>query len=172
MPKLLLLSVSDCFVVYSGIIYFLVPPSCKASNSLDHVQYDHVQYGVVARDHRYFSGRAGTFFFELQLDPKAYSDYGQKSTSSSMLHFPLLLCTYHIMGLLMRHSANPGELLHYSALDLPRVSKLARRVQQVDKYVASFALRLTDALLLQYAMAVVRRVFLKGIRALHVVSTK
>ena len=25
-----LLSVSDCFTVYSGIIYFLVPPSCEA----------------------------------------------------------------------------------------------------------------------------------------------
>jgi hypothetical protein len=70
MPKLLLLSVSDCSSVYSRIIYFLVPLSCKAQ--------------VLARDPRHFSresGRAGI------LDPRTLTtvrnlpDYGLADAS-------------------------------------------------------------------------------------------
>lgn len=47
-------------------------------------------------------------------------------------------------------------------------SRLAKREQQVVKYVPSFVLRLADTLLIQYAITVVRRVFLRGITTLHV----
>ena len=57
----------------------------------------------------------------------------------------------------------PSKLLQRFRFTVPRVSKSAlRRVHyQVDKYVAPFALKFTDALL-QYATAVMRRVFSEG----------
>jgi len=89
MPDLLLLSVLDCFAVYSRIIYFFVPLSPFAPKCLHVIPTRQIA--------------------SFKLDSKAYSDYGQKSNSSIMLHFPLLLCICQMMGLLMRHLANPGE---------------------------------------------------------------
>ena len=67
MPKLLLLSVSDCFAVYSWIIYFLDPPSTFAPKCMQVIPDTSVRVG-----------RAGTLSFKL--DPKAYSDYGSSAT--------------------------------------------------------------------------------------------
>jgi hypothetical protein len=69
MSTLLLLSVSDCFAVYSRIIYFLVPPICKARNSLDHVherkrvrQSERVEHARVQRGEAYEATSFGGHF--------------------------------------------------------------------------------------------------------------